>query len=231
MSSTYNERLKQIRISYPNAYNKWNELDDELLKQEFANGTSVSKLAKLFHRQPGAIRSRVRKLGFEINDETPNETEVEEIKDSDNSLGTDFQFRWTTVYFEHEKEYFFPQPVSSYMLKNYKYPAIYRWIIYQDSREKIQYAYIGTTKQLCPERLEGYLYPDTSSTNLRLHQEFQEFVKQGYKISLESLHVEKITMNNIDVKLNNLHSQTARIFIETLLISYYRQNGLTLLNQ
>lgn len=229
MSSTYHERLKEIRISYPNAYNKWNDLDDELLKQEFVNGTSVSKLSKLFRRQPSAIRSRIRKLGFETNDETPNETEEKE--DVDNSLGTDFQFLWLPVYFEHGKKYLFPQQVSSYMIENYKYPAIYRWIVYQDSREKIQYAYIGTTKQLCPERLNGYLYPEPSSTNLRLNQEFREFVKQGYKVSLEFLRIEKIKMNNIDVKLNNLHSQTARVFIESLLISYYRQNGLTLLNQ
>ncbi|MCE7858446.1 MAG: hypothetical protein DPW18_17870 [Chloroflexi bacterium] len=228
MSSAYHERLKQIKISYPNAYGKWTEFDDELLKQEFANGTSVKALSKLFHRQPSAIRSRIRKLGFETKDETPNEVIS---KDDGHSLGTDFQFRWTAVFYDPGKEYLFPQPVTTYMLENYKYPVIYRWIVYQDNREKIQYAYIGTTKQLCPSRLEGYLYPDSSSTNLRLHQEFQEFIKHGYKIGLESLQVEQIKMNNVDVKLNNLHSETARIFIETLLISYYRQNGLTLLNQ
>ncbi len=228
MSLAYHERLKQIKISYPNAYDKWTEFDDALLKQEFANGASVSQLSKLFHRQPSAIRSRIRKLGFVTNDETPPDAE---IKDDGHSLGTDFQFRWEAVFCEKEKEYFFPEPVSPYMLENYKYPAIYRWIVYQDSREKIRYAYIGTTKQLCPERLEGYLYPDSSSTNLRLHQDFQQFVKQGYKIGLESLRIEQITINNIDVKLNNLHSPTARVFIETLLISYYRQKGLTLLNQ
>jgi len=228
MSSTYHDRLNQIRISYPNAYDKWNEFDDTLLKQELTNGASIPQLSKLFHRQPSAIRSRIRKFGFITNDQTPPDTE---IQDDGHSLCTDFQFRWTVVCCEKEKEYLFPKTISPYMLENYKYPAIYRWIVYQDSREKIQYAYIGTTKQLCPERLEGYLYPDSSNTNLRLHQEFQQFIKQGYKIGLESLQVEQIKMNNVFVKLNNLHSQTARVFIETLLISYYRQNGLTLLNQ
>jgi hypothetical protein len=117
------------------------------------------------------------------------------------------------------------------MLETYKYPAIYRWIIFKENREKIQYAYIGTTRQLCPERLEGYLYPDSSDTNLRLHQEFRQFLQQGYEIGLESLQIEQIKINNMDVKLNNLHSQTARAFIETLLISYYRQKGVILLNQ
>ena len=228
MSSEYHERLKRIRISHPNAYNKWTEFDDEMLRQEFANGATVPELSKLFRRQPSAIRSRIRKLGFETNDETPNEVAW---KDDGQSLGTDFQFRWNVIYCEHSKEYFFPQPITAYMLENYKYPAIYRWIVFESSRDKIQYAYIGTTKQLCPERLEGYLHPHVSSTNLRLHQEFQQFVQRGYKIGLESLQVEQVKINNIAVKLNNLHSQTARSFIETLLISYYRQNGLILLNQ
>ena len=233
MSSAYHERLKQIRVSYPNAYDKWTEFDDELLKQEFAKGTSISKLSKMFRRQPGAIRSRIRKFGFETNDETPEDEtpELEETKSHGDSLGTDFHFRWVSVYHEHEKEYFFPQPITRYMLEKYKYPAVYRWIIYQESREKINYAYIGTTKRLCPERLSGYLFPDNSNTNLRLHKEFHEYANQGYKIGLELLRIEKIKINNIDVKLNNLDSETARVFIETLLISYYRQNGLILLNQ
>lgn len=229
MSSAYHERLKQIRVSYPNAYDKWTEFDDELLKQEFAKGMSVSELSKIFRRQPGAIRSRIRKFGFETKDETPDI--IEETKSNDDSLGTDFHFRWVSVYHEHEKVYFFPQPITRYMLENYKYPAVYRWIIYQENREKINFAYIGTTKQLCPDRLSGYLVPDKSDTNLRLNKEFRKFVKQGYKISLELLQIEQIKINNVDVKLNNLHSQTARVFIETLLISYYRQNGLILLNQ
>lgn len=228
MPSAYHERIRQIRVSYPNAYDKWTEFDDELLKQEFIQGTSISGLSKIFRRQPGAIRSRIRKLGFETEDETPD---LEETKYNGASLGTDFHFRWVSVYYEDNREYFFPQPITHYMLENYKYPAVYRWIIYQESREKINFAYIGTTKQLCPERLSGYLVPNTSGTNLRLHKEFREFDKQGYKIGLELLQVEKIKINNVDVKLNNLHSQTARVFIETLLISYYRQNGLVLLNQ
>lgn len=228
MSSEYHERVRQIKISYPHAYDKWSDIDDELLRQEYLDGKSVKDLSTIFCRQPGAITSRIRKLGFDIKDDTIID---ETLNDDGCFLGTDFLFRWTPILYEPEKEYFFPHPITAYMIENYKYPAIYRWIVYHDSRERIQYAYIGTTKQLCPERLEGYLYPDSSSTNLRLHQEFKSFLKQGYNIRLESLQVEQIKMNNAFVKLNNLHSQTARIFIENLLISYYRQNGLKLLNQ
>lgn len=182
----------------------------------------------MFCRQPGAIISRIKKLGFDIKDIALID---ETLKDDSDVLGTDFLFRWSPIFCDQGKEYYFPHPATAYMIENYKYPAVYRWVVYHDSRERIQYTYIGTTKQLCPERLEGYLYPESSSTNLRLHQEFKLFSEQGYKISLDSLRVEQIKMNNIIVKLNNLHSQTARSFIENLLISYYRQNGLKLLNQ
>ena len=228
MSSTYQETLKKIRSMYPNAYEKWTETDDNLLKQKFLSGASIAQLSKDFQRQTGAIRSRVRKLGLAFTDELPNN---EFAKDDVNYLGTDFQFRWATIFCEREKEYLFPEPLTSYMLENYRYPSVYRWIVYEGKREQIKYAYIGTTKQLCPERLEGYLYPDSSSTNLRLHQEFRKFIEQGYQIGLESLLVEQVRMNNIVIKLNNLHSQTARTFIENLLISYYQQSGLILLNQ
>lgn len=228
MSSIYHERLKQIKISYPNAYDRWTDFDDELLRQEYLSGTSVLVLSELFCRQPSAIQSRIRKLGYEIKDE--NQDEVICKRDT-GLLGTDFHFRWTTVLYEQGKEYLFPAPISNYMLENYRHPVIYRWIVYQDKRDKIQYAYIGTAKQLCPDRLQGYLYPDSSNTNLRLHKEFREFSEQGYKIGLESLQIEEIMMNGVIVKLNSLHSQTARVFIENLLIFYYQQNGLDLLNK
>jgi hypothetical protein len=220
--------MKKIRSMYPNAYEKWSASDDDLLKQKFLSGASIAELSKHFQRQTGGIRSRLRKLGLAFVGESPNN---EFAKDDVHYLGTNFQFHWVTIFCEREKEYFFPEPITAYMLDNYRYPSVYRWIVYEGKREQIKFAYIGTTKQLCPERLEGYLYPDTSSTNLRLHHDFRKFIEQGYQIGLESLLVEQVKMNNVDVKLNNLHSQTARTFLETLVISYYRQNGLTLLNQ
>lgn len=240
MSSTYHKRLKQIRFLYPRAYEKWAEFDDILLRQEFLNGKSISQLSELFHRQPSAIKSRIRKLGIVANNERQEEKVPKDSfmlvkgkidEDNTHSLGTDFQFHWTAVFREPEKEYLFPESISPYMLENYKYPSIYRWIVYKAEREQIQYAYIGTTKQLCPERLAGYLFPNSSNTNLRLNQEFQRLIRQGYKIGLESLQVEQIKINNTALKFNNLNSQTARIFIENLLIFYYRQKGLILLNK
>lgn len=54
----------EIRQVYPKAYEKWTAEEDERLKNEFRREESVEALAKLFLRQPGAIKSRLAKLGL-----------------------------------------------------------------------------------------------------------------------------------------------------------------------
>lgn len=60
----WEERLGQIRKQHPKAYNKWTGDDDKLLSHKFKEGAAVTELAKLFQRQPGAIRSRRARLGL-----------------------------------------------------------------------------------------------------------------------------------------------------------------------
>ncbi|MBL1408807.1 hypothetical protein [Sphingobacterium faecale] len=50
------------RKLYPQAYMPWSTEDDERLEKLFCNGTSTKELAKMFQRNPGAIRSRIKKL-------------------------------------------------------------------------------------------------------------------------------------------------------------------------
>jgi DNA-binding NarL/FixJ family response regulator len=52
------------RETYNRAYENWTKEEDELLKQEFKKGKTVKELAKQFHRNPGAISSRLYKLGI-----------------------------------------------------------------------------------------------------------------------------------------------------------------------
>ena len=54
----------EIRIKYPNAYEKWSDEQEEFLKDSFLNGLAVSEIAKSLQRKPGAIRSRFKKLGL-----------------------------------------------------------------------------------------------------------------------------------------------------------------------
>ena len=43
---------------------KWSSEQDELLKEYFEKGLSVSEMANKFQRKSGAIRSRIKKLGL-----------------------------------------------------------------------------------------------------------------------------------------------------------------------
>ena len=61
-SKTYD--VGQIRERYGQAYQPWTHQDDEHLRACFAAGAPIGDLADELGRQPGAIRSRLRKLGL-----------------------------------------------------------------------------------------------------------------------------------------------------------------------
>ena len=56
--------LEKTRQEHPKAYEKWSPEEDEQLKKKHDMGLDTSELAKCFGRQPGAIRSRLNKLGL-----------------------------------------------------------------------------------------------------------------------------------------------------------------------
>lgn len=66
---SYMEQQKQI---YHNAYAKWTTDDDEQLSNLVKEGVSVQELCLLFGRNEGAIRSRISKLGLDIDISTPH---------------------------------------------------------------------------------------------------------------------------------------------------------------
>lgn len=57
-------RYEKIRITYPKAYMLWEKEDDEKLERLYREGKKTKELTKIFERQPGAIRSRLSKLGL-----------------------------------------------------------------------------------------------------------------------------------------------------------------------
>ncbi len=59
-----NSTLEEIRKEFPKAYEKWTEIDDKLLEESYLIDTNISGLAKHFQRKPGAIRSRLKKIGL-----------------------------------------------------------------------------------------------------------------------------------------------------------------------
>jgi len=56
--------LNDVREEYPKAYEKWTENDDKLLKESYLIDANISELAKLFQRNFGAIKSRLKKIGL-----------------------------------------------------------------------------------------------------------------------------------------------------------------------
>jgi len=58
--------VASIRRDYPRAYQKWTPEEEAELKALTVRGNSIKELAAALHRQPGAIRSRLGKLGLPI---------------------------------------------------------------------------------------------------------------------------------------------------------------------
>jgi len=56
--------LGKIRRHYPRAYEKWADEEDTYLKCKYSECFSIQELAEILHRQQGAIRSRLRRLGL-----------------------------------------------------------------------------------------------------------------------------------------------------------------------
>lgn len=56
--------FSDIRQQYPNAYQPWSDDDELRLANLYASGTDLDKLSHIFGRQPGGIRSRLKKLGL-----------------------------------------------------------------------------------------------------------------------------------------------------------------------
>ena len=63
--SNHNEPFKEIRQKYPNAYRSWTPDDDQKLRDAFRTCQEIDVLSDTFQRKPGAITSRLRKLGLQ----------------------------------------------------------------------------------------------------------------------------------------------------------------------
>jgi ATP-dependent exoDNAse (exonuclease V) alpha subunit len=59
--SNWTEKIAKMRETYPNAYRPWQSQDDETLKQDFQNGSSVKDLSKKLGRHEGSITLRLQK--------------------------------------------------------------------------------------------------------------------------------------------------------------------------
>ncbi len=56
--------IKNIRKTYSRAYKSWSRNEDKRLGELYKQGITINNLATEFQRKPGAIRSRLKKLGL-----------------------------------------------------------------------------------------------------------------------------------------------------------------------
>jgi ATP-dependent exoDNAse (exonuclease V) alpha subunit len=59
--SNWTEKIAKMRETYPNAYRPWQSADDDLLKQKFQNGSSITELSNELGRHEGSITMRLQK--------------------------------------------------------------------------------------------------------------------------------------------------------------------------
>jgi DNA helicase IV len=56
--------VEAVRERFHQAYAKWDTAEDQALKSEFGENLDINSIAKRHERKPGAIRSRLKKLGL-----------------------------------------------------------------------------------------------------------------------------------------------------------------------
>lgn len=148
-----------------------------------------------------------------------------------NQITLDFLYEWKPICQEKEKIYFFPNSISSYMRKQYCFPAIYRWNIYKNESEDQQTFYIGEAQELCPQRINGYLNPGPSQkTNQRVNAELMIFLARGYQVSLDFLHIENFICDQCTYTAQGLEDKYFRRLIEELMVLKAHQAGYQLIN-
>lgn len=57
-------KMYETKKRYANAYTPWIEEEDTLLKNLFNQGKKIREISNALQRNPGAINSRIRKLGL-----------------------------------------------------------------------------------------------------------------------------------------------------------------------
>lgn len=62
LKKTYS--IEQVRKKHPRAYEPWSAEEDQQLRLRRSQRASIDLLAAEFQRKPGAIRSRLKKLGL-----------------------------------------------------------------------------------------------------------------------------------------------------------------------
>ena len=61
---SFHKRMKIIKSNNPNAYSPWTSSEEEKLKKLYNETKNIKQIAVILKRQPGGIRSRLKKMGL-----------------------------------------------------------------------------------------------------------------------------------------------------------------------
>ena len=232
--------IPEIRKKYPRTYEPWTAEEEQLLLESLQKSRKIPDIAKQFQRNPSALRTRMKRLlsssprDQSLLAQPKPQPSANNVFYSTNTPNQQLQIilegSWQAVETSPDLAYQYPNQVSYHMLETYKYGCIYRWAIYQQGSETPYALYVGSTKQLCPDRLENYREPKNSATNLRICQQLMDFLAQGYTVRLEVFHDGRIRLSNLVLNILDFETQRDRLFIEHLIIAYFRLMGERLLN-
>lgn len=187
-------------------------------------GVNLEELSSMLQRREGAVSSRIKKLG--LSGQKRNHKTFERIE-----IGFDFAVSWQPVISTPGNDYFFPNPMTDFMLKMYNRPVIYRWNIYKEDANSPKLFYIGMCGKLCPNRLNNYLHPRASQgTSTRINKELSNFLRNGFVVQLEIACFDQLKMNGLIVEMDDLGNKHIRLMVESLLIAYSELSGAKLLN-
>lgn len=148
-----------------------------------------------------------------------------------NNLKVEFAYQWIPVLTGENKKYAFPEKITPFMKRSYRSPAIYQWNIFRIEPNDEKLIYIGEAQELCPQRINGYLNPGPSQqTNKRIKEEFQDYLKNGFKIGLEILLFDDINIEDFALTQRDLQDKHIRRFVEELMIIIYKRKKFKILN-
>ena len=146
-------------------------------------------------------------------------------------IKAEFLYEWIPVKADKDKDYFYPQEITLYMKREYRKPYVYRWNIYQRTYEDAKIIYIGETKELCPNRIKGFINPGPSqTTNARLKKKFKGYLECNYQIRLEICNFSKMMLGEREITADELQRSNIRKLIEAMIIENYRIKGFKILN-
>ena len=148
-----------------------------------------------------------------------------------NQLLVKLAYEWRAVLLRESVEYLFPMAISPFMRARYKEPAVFKWDVYQKTHGDKKLVYIGEARELCPQRLYGYLNPGaTQLANKKVNTEFRGYLKENLKIKLYVCCIQEMIIGESSFDTAAfVDKHLRRLVVESMIIEH-REKGFTIMD-